>query len=155
MIEDRSNRTFSRTIINIRPYRATRDAPQAHHDPLAEAPLEPDQLLAIRDTPQSRFRIAKVIQHTPARLLLHYLGTTNPVLEKAKFKPVWIHPTDGTISLAINRPTQRHTPFTGVVDAETIPDLLLSTKIELTSTRTLRRPCMQALYHLRDQIYVH
>jgi len=137
MVEDRSNRTFARTIVNIRPYRATRDAPQAHHDPLTEAQLEPDQLVAIRDTPQSRFRIASVIQHTPARLVLHYLGTTNPKLEKAKFKHVWIHPTDGTISLAPNRPTQRHTPFTGVVDAETIPDLLLSTKIELTSTCTI------------------
>jgi len=111
--------------------------------------------VAIRDTPQSRFRIARVIQHTPARLVLHYFGTTNPKLEKAKFKPVWLHPTDGTISLAINRPTQRHAPFTGVVDAETIPDLLLSTQIELTAQHTLRKPCMQALFHLRDQIYVH
>jgi len=155
MTEDRSNRSFSRTIINIRPYRATKDAPLAHHDPLTEAQLEPDQLVAIRDTPQSRFRIASVIQHTPARLVLHYFGTTNPRLEKAKFKPVWLHPTDGTISLAINRPTQRHAPFTGVVDAETIPDLLLSTQIELTAQHTLRKPCMQALFHLRDQIYVH
>jgi len=154
MIEDRTNRTFHRTIINIRPYRATRDAPLPHHDLLADGPLLANQLIAIRDTPDSRFSIAKVLTNTETHLTVHYFGATNPRLDRATSKPAWTRP-DTRIAMHPTRPSPQHTAYTGIINTADIPDLLLASKIALRANRTLRSTCAQALFHLRDQMLVY
>ena len=55
MIEECSNRLFQRTIVNIRPFRASRAPPPPHHDMLSHAPLDPDTIIALRRTDDPAF----------------------------------------------------------------------------------------------------
>jgi hypothetical protein len=64
MTEDCSGRTFQRTIINIRPFRATKTPPPPHHDLVSSAALLPSTIIAVRDTPDSAFHLAKVLHLT-------------------------------------------------------------------------------------------
>ncbi len=91
--EECSGRTFQRTIINVRPFRATNNPPPPHHDLISTAALHPGTIIAIRDTPDSKFHLAKVITITENHLSIRYLGTTNASLEAAVFRPLWIAPT--------------------------------------------------------------
>jgi hypothetical protein len=49
MEEECSGRKFQRTIINIRPFRASKNPPPPHHDLIAVAALHPETVIAVRD----------------------------------------------------------------------------------------------------------
>jgi hypothetical protein len=49
--EECSGRKFQRTIINIRPFRASKAPPSPHHDLVSAAALLPNTIIAVRDTP--------------------------------------------------------------------------------------------------------
>ncbi len=123
MQEECSNRFFERTLVNIRPYRATRAPPPPHHEMLSASPLEPDTLVAIRRTsdPTSPFDLARITTTTETHVNLAYLGTTNPSLRKAVFKLVWIDPTDTKTVLKDSRPARRHQQVTGDITTERHP----------------------------------
>jgi hypothetical protein len=98
MEEECSGRKFQRTIINIRPFRATKNPPPPHHDLVSAAALHANTIVAVRDTPDSAFHLAKVLHLNENHLSLHYLGTTTPRLDTATFRLVWLAPDD---SLAV------------------------------------------------------
>jgi hypothetical protein len=123
MEEDGSGRKFQRTIVNIRPFRATKDPPPPHHDLLSSAQLVPDTILAVRDTPHSKFHLAKVLSTTENHLSLHYLGTTNSSLDAAVFRLMWTAPDQRTV-LRDTCPARNHHAVTGEIDNEDINDLL-------------------------------
>ncbi len=50
MVEDCSGRKFQRTIINTRPFRASKPPPPPHHDLVSAAALFPSTHIAVRDT---------------------------------------------------------------------------------------------------------
>jgi hypothetical protein len=109
--EECSGRKFQRTIINIRPFCASKAPPPPHHDLVSAAALLPNTIIAVRDTPDSAFHIAKVLMIDEARLTVHYLGTTTPTIDTAAFRPVWIAP-DGRTVLKDTRPAPNHTAVT-------------------------------------------
>ena len=154
MEEDCSGRTFQRSIINIRPFRATKDPPPPHHDLIAVAALHPKTVIAIRDTPDSSFHLASVSQINETHLSVHYLGTTTPTLDTAVFRLVWIAP-DGRTVLKDSRPARNHTAVTGEIDTADIPDLLVASHLAFTSTGRLTRPSSRLLYHLKDQLHIY
>jgi hypothetical protein len=43
-------------------------------------------IVAVRDSPTSVFHLARITALTEANTSLHYLGTTNPRIERAVFK---------------------------------------------------------------------
>jgi hypothetical protein len=77
-----SNRTFQRTLVNIRPFRASRTPPPPHHDMLSLAPLDPGTIVAVRRTEDlaAPFDLARVTLTTETHVSLAYLGTTNQPL---------------------------------------------------------------------------
>jgi hypothetical protein len=51
MEEESSGRKFQRTIINIRPFRASKNSLAPYHDLISTAALHPGSIIAVRDTP--------------------------------------------------------------------------------------------------------
>jgi transposase InsO family protein len=157
MVEECSNRTFQRTLVNIRPFRASRTPPPPHHDMLSLAPLDPGTIVAVRRTEDlaAPFDLARVTLTTETHVSLAYLGTTNPYLRTAVFKLVWIDPTDNRTVLKDSRPARNHTPVTGDINTEDLPDLLVATHLTLTAAGRLNSPSYQILHHLSQQLYAY
>jgi hypothetical protein len=156
MLEDCSGRLFARTLCNIRPYSASRAAPPPHHDLLSQDPILPDTILALRDSDDAnaRFRLATVLSLTETTLSVHYLGTTEPRLTRARFLPIWTQ-ADDTITLQVSRPSRHHAPWTGDIDTADVPDLLVASRIYLTATHKLRARSRKDLHHVQDELFVH
>jgi transposase InsO family protein len=154
VIEECSGRIFQRTIINMRPFRASKDPPPPHHDLLSHAALHPGTIIAVRDTPDSPFHLAKVLSADEIQLRLHYLGTTSPTLATAVFRLVWIAP-DGKTVLKDTCPARHHHAVTGEIDTADIPDLLVASHLTLTTTGRLSRKSARLLFHLRDQLHTY
>jgi transposase InsO family protein len=157
MVEECSNRTFQRTLVNIRPYRASRAPPPPHHDMLSRAPLDPGTIVAVRRTEDltAPFDLARILLTTETHASLTYLGTTNASLRNAVFKLVWIDPADNRTVLKDSRPARNHTPVTGEINNEDLPDLLVATHLTLTAAGRLNAPSYQILHHLSTQLYVY
>jgi hypothetical protein len=156
MTENCSGRTFARTLCNIRPYAASRTAPPPHHDLLSLDPVIPNTVLAIRDSndPNACFRLATALTLTETTLSVHYLGTTEPRLTHARFLPIWTQ-VDDTITLQVTRPSRHHSPWTGDIATEDIPDLLVASRLYLTATNKFRARSRQDLHHVQDELFAH
>jgi hypothetical protein len=154
MEEECSKRTFQRSMINIRPFRATNAPPPPHHDLLSSAQFTTGTIIAVRGNPTSRFHIAKVIANTETHLSLHYLGTTTSSIDTAVFRLMWTAPDQRTV-LRDTRPARNHIAVTGEIDAEDINDLLVASHLSLTSTGRLSRKSSRLLFHLRDQLHTY
>jgi hypothetical protein len=152
--EECSKRFFERSIINMRPYRATSAPPPPHHDLLSTMALTTGTLVAVRDSPTSAFHLARITALTEANTSLHYLGTTNPRIQRAVFKLLWLSPDNKTV-LKDTRPARNHHPITGEISSEDLPDLLVATHLSLTSAGRLSRPSYQLLHHLHDQLHIY
>jgi hypothetical protein len=152
MVEECSNRTFQRTLVNISPFRASRAPPPPHHDILSLAPLDPGTIVAVRRTEklEAPFDLARILLTTETHVSLTYLlvGTTNPTLRTAVFKLVWVEPSDSRTVLKDSRPARNHTPVTGEINTEDLPDLLVATHLTLTSAGRLNAPSYHILHHL-------
>ncbi len=161
MQEERSQRYFERTIVNIRPYLASRAPPPPHHDMLSSAPLAPGTgtLVAIRRTndPATPFDLARITKTSETNTHLAYLGTTTPNLRSAVFRLVWIDPRDNKTVLKDTRPARNHQPVTGDLATDDLPDLLVATHLVLNSTGRLTSASAsyRILHHLRDQLSVY
>jgi hypothetical protein len=154
MVEECSKRTFQRTIVNIRPFRATKDPPPPHHDLLSSAQLVPGTIVAVRDTPHSQFHLAKVLSTTENHLSLHYLGTTNSSIDVAVFRLMWTAPDQRTV-LRDSCPARNHKAVTGEIDNDDVNDLLVASHLTLTNTGRLSRKSARLLFHLRDQLHTY
>ena len=148
--EEATGRTFNRTIVNIRPYRPTADAPPPHHDPVGPGPILPGQLIAIRDAPDTKFHVAEVPLNSEHGLEVRYLGTRRDVLSRAVFKPVWTKKNE--IRLPLTQP-RSFDPFTGLHPTHALPEVVLSTSIALTSSHKLKKKCVRDLHHARDDFF--
>jgi hypothetical protein len=91
----------------MRPFRATSAPPPPHYDLLSTMALTTGTLVAVRDSPDSVFHLARITTLTEANASLHYLGTTNPRIERAVFKLLWLSPTNKTV-LKDTRPARNH-----------------------------------------------
>jgi hypothetical protein len=116
--------------------------------------LTPETLVAVRDNPDSVFHIARLTAITETTASLHYLGTTNPRIERAVFKLLWLSPDNKTV-LKDTRPARNHHPITGEISSEDLPDLLVATHLSLTSAGRLSRPSYKLLHHLFDQLHIY
>jgi hypothetical protein len=154
MEEECSGRTFQRSIINTRPFRASNSPPAPHHDLISTAALHPGTIVAVRDTPTSPFHIAKVARITESLLSLHYLGTTNPNMDTTVFRLLWLAPDARTV-MKDSCPARNHAAITGEIDTDDIDNLLVASHLTLTSTGRLTRTSARLLFHLRDQLHIY
>jgi hypothetical protein len=154
MQEECSGRVFQRSIINTRPFRASKNPPPPHHDLVSHAALHPGTIIAVRDNPTSHFHIAKVTTITETLLSVHHLGSTNPTMDSAVFRPLWLAPDNRTV-MKDTCPARNHKAITGDIDTEDIPDLLVASHLILTTTGRLSRKSARLLFHLRDQLHTY
>jgi hypothetical protein len=72
MVEECSNRIFQRTLVNIRPFRASRTPPPPHHDMLSQSPLIAGTLVAVRRTEDlaASFVFARILTSTETHVSL-------------------------------------------------------------------------------------
>jgi hypothetical protein len=157
MIEECSNRIFQRTLVNIRPFRASRTPPPPHNDMLSQSPLTAGTLVAVRRNEDlaAPFDLARILTSTETHVSLDYLGITHPSLRTAIFKHVWIDPRDNCTVLKDTRPGRTHTPVTGEINTKDLPDLLVATHLTLTAAGRLNAPSYNILHHLSTQLYVY
>jgi len=157
MTEECSGRLFQRTLVNIRPFRASRSPPPPHHDLLSTVPLQPGTVIAVRrsDDLADSFDLARLTLSTETHITIAYLGTTNPNLRNATFKHVWIDPADNRTVLKPTRPARNHTQVTGEIPTEDLPDLLVATHLDLTNSGRLTAPSYRIIHHLRAQLAVY
>ncbi len=92
---------------------------------------------------------------TETHASLTYLGNTNASLRNAVLKLVRIDPSDNRTLLKDSRPARNHTPVTGEINTEDLPDLLVATHLTLTAAGRLTSPSYQILHHLSTQLYVY
>jgi hypothetical protein len=153
--EDCSKRFFKRSIMNMRPFRASSVPPPPHHDLLCTLALTTGTLVAVRDTPTSAFHLARLTALTESNASLHYLGTTNKHFDRAVFEFLWLAPDNKTV-LKDTRPSRYHAPITGDISTKDLPDLLVAPHLmSLPSSGKLSRLSHQLIHHLRDQLHVY
>jgi hypothetical protein len=154
MTEDCSDRVFQRTLSNVRPHRATKDAPPPHHGPFSNEPLAIGHLIALTDDPEGRFRLVKVMRVDEATATIHCCGTTNPDLVRATFRPVWTRASDNPVALRPTRP-QGHPPWLGELDVDDLHEAIIASNLGLTSGLKLKKDSAKLLFHLRERLLVH
>ncbi len=152
-IDDTTKRRYERVISNILPFRSVKAKTNANakFNEIYSSPFVVGEFIAIRDDPKGPFYVAKVEDVTPAKIQLHYYGTTGVVLAEAVFKPCW-HAAGGTdIVLAWECPTdsleQRllFIDYHGEIDLKDVHTVLVARGLEFTKVGKL---CFRSLCSL-------
>jgi transposase InsO family protein len=158
---DDTKRAYERVITNMLPYRAKRAKIEANarFNELYSSPFEEGEFIAIRDDPGGPIYVAEVMDVRTATVILHYYGTTGIVLATAIFLPCW-HKVTGTDILLNwdcpefdNHGMLNFTPYSGEVDLESIPDVLVARNLQFTKHGKLRFRSLRALTPVHDQIF--
>ena len=68
---------------------------------------------------------------------------------------MWTAPDDGRQVITNTRPSAHHPPYTGTIDTDALPDLLLSTTVALTNSGTMTKATRLSLFHLSEEMFVH
>jgi hypothetical protein len=151
-------RLYERSISNLLPWRATtaRTARHARFDAAisTSTPLLIDEFLAVRDEPNSWFYIAKITYVGIASIIVHYYGTKSNNLQRAKFHPCWHREVSEFIQLS---PTKPHgvMKYSGVLDFNSLPALLVACDIKLTALSTLTSKSRRLLMPIRDELFIY
>jgi hypothetical protein len=153
MIEQSSGRQFERLISNMLPYRATSSRSAAVYVPIYSDPFLVDEFIAIRDEPNSPFYIAKVTDVTDVGICVHYYGCTNPDISRAIFRPAWHLPNSDVIILANSVPDGA-VKYSGVIQFESLRNLLVARNLEMISSRRLRKKSQKLLFHIYDELFI-
>ena len=144
MTEDSTDRRFERTVLNMLPYRATSAVSPDVYDPFYSDPFTLDEIVAVRDDPDSPFYIARTTAINASFISVHYYGCTTRDLRRAVFRPCWHHPGSNEISLAAAAlPNQ--IPYTGRLDLDALRELLVARNLGFTQAAKLRRKSQRAI----------
>jgi hypothetical protein len=83
MTEDSTDRRFERTALNMLPYRATSAVSLDVYDPFYSDPFTLDEIVAVRDDPDSPFYIARTTAINASFISVRYYGCTTRDLRRA------------------------------------------------------------------------
>ncbi len=141
-------------IGNLLPWKATstRRNKAAPYDPEASAPFQQNEFIAIRDEPGSWFFLAKITTVGETFLIVHYFGTRSDDLTKAKFYPTWHLRTQEHVTLSQTEP-DHHIKYTGVIEMESINELIVARQLKLTAASTLTSKSRRQLMPVRDELF--
>ena len=149
--EEVTNRMFQRTLINLRPYRAAEPPAPPPFDPFYDDPLQLNELIAVRDTPDSQFYVARITGLTPDSITVHYFGSRSRNLSQATFRPCFIHAATDTITIAATQPIHQ-VPYSGTLVISDLDELLVSRKLELLASDRLAVASRHTLHSVRSQL---
>ena len=153
MTEDSTSRKFERAVTNILPYRAVSTRSGPIFDPAHSDPFVPNELIAVRDEPDSPCYVALVTAIAADHITVHYHGCTSADLARAIFRPGWHLPNDNVIQLSDLAPPNL-IPYTGVLQFNALRDLLVARNLELTQSNRLRRKSQRALNDSPAELFI-
>jgi hypothetical protein len=144
MTEDRTSRRFERAVLNMLPCRATSATAPAVYDSFYSDPFTIDEIVAIKDDPESPFYIARTTAINAANISVHYYGCKTPILDRAVFRPGWHAPGSNLITLAATCPPG-NVPCTGNLQLDSLRELLVARNLEFTKGSRLRKKSQRAI----------
>ena len=138
------------------PWHATsvRKNKSATFDPIASAPFQPNEFIAIRDEPKSYFFVAKVITVNETSFIVHYYGTKSNELTKARFFPCWHHESQDHITLSASQP-RGQIKYSGVIQLDSVEHLLVARNLKLTVMSILTSKSRRQLMPMRDELFLY
>jgi len=150
MTEDSSDRRFERTILNMLPYRATSAVASNIYDPFYSDPFTIDEIIAVRDDPESPFYIAKATAINATFISVQYYGCKTRDTRRAVFRAGWHHPGSNDITIAV-APLPNQVPYTGRIELDSLRELLVARNLAFTAASRLRRKSQLAIApHIAD-----
>ena len=153
MEECSTRRRFERALVNILPYKATSAPLPPSFDPAYSTPLIVDEFIAIRDEPDGPFYIAKVKTVTDTTISVHYYGSTNPDVSKAKFLPCWHLPNNDVMRRQI-LPPPNHIPYSGELEIASLDVLLVARGLLMTASNRLRAKSHRLITPMLDELFL-
>ena len=153
MEEKSTGRSFERVIVNILPYRSSSLKTPVDYVPIYSDPFEIDEFIAVRDEPNGPFYIALVTDVTATQISVHYYGSRTQDIRIAKFRPCY-HFKDSDAIFLTHKPATQLIKYSGVIQLDSIGDLLVPRRLEMLSCRKLRRKSQQLLHHILDELFV-
>jgi hypothetical protein len=155
MREISTRRRFERALVNILPYKATTTGTPRppSSDPAYSDPLTVDEFIAVRDEPDGPFYIALVKSVTATIATVHYYGSVNPDLPKAKFLPCWHLPNNDLMRRQLLQPPN-HVPCSGELEIASLDVLLVARGLLMTASNRLRAKSHRALTPLLDDLFL-
>jgi hypothetical protein len=153
MDEQSTGRSFERVISNILPCFSYSQRTPVDYVPSYSDPFQIDKFIAVRDEPNSPFYIALVTEVTDVDISLHYYGSTTRDIRIAKFRPCWHVDNSNEIFLTKHAAPPNMTKYTGIIQFDSVENLLVARRLEMLSCRKLRRKSQQLLYHILDELF--
>jgi hypothetical protein len=151
-----TTRRYERMIGNLLPWHATsvRKNKSATFDPIASAPFQPNEFIAIRDEPKSYFFVAKILTVNETSFVVHYYGTKSNELTKAKFFPSWHYESQDHITLAVSQP-RGQVKYSGIIQLDSVQHLLVARNLKLTVMSILTSKSRRQLMPIRDELFLY
>jgi hypothetical protein len=141
MTEDSSDRRFERTVLNVLPHRAT---------PFYSDPFTIDEIIAVRDDPDSPFYIAKATAINATFISVHYYGCTTRDTRRAVFRAGWHLPGSNDVTIAV-APLPNQVPYTGRIELDSLREPLVARNLAFAAASRLRRKSQLAIApHIAD-----
>ena len=113
----------------------------------------PDEVVAVRDSPGTPYYLAKVVSIAATSISVHYFGCTQRDIARSVFRPAWHLPQSDDITLSASQPP--HTlPYTGILQFDSLRQLLVARNLEFTSANRLRRKSQRLLAPIHDELFV-
>ena len=153
MNEDSTGRRFERAVLNILPYRASKAPLPPSYDPFYSKPFAIGEIVAVRDEPDGPFYVAKTLAITETTIQVHYFGSENPDLSRAKFLPCWHMPNNDIIRRSISKPHQM-IAYEGTLDIDSLQQLLVARELLLTSQSKLRAKSQRILAPFINELFL-
>jgi hypothetical protein len=153
MQECSTRRRFERALVNILPYKATSAPLPPSFDPAYSTPLIVDEFIAVRDEPDGPFYIAKVKTVTDTTISVHYYGSTNPDVSKAKFLPCWHLPNNDLMRRQLLQPPN-HLPYSGDLEIASLDVLLVARGLLMTASNRLRAKSHRLITPMLDDLFL-
>ena len=144
MTEDSTDRHFERTVLNMLPYRATSAVAPHVYDPFYSDPFTVDEIVAVRDDPDSPFYIARATAINATFISVHYFGCTTRDLRRAVFRPGWHHSGSNDVPLAVAAPPDQ-VLYSGQIELDSLRKLLVARDLEFTAASRLRAKSKRAV----------
>ena len=125
-------------------YRATSATAPAVYDTFYSDPFTIDEIVAIKDDPESPFYIARTTAINATNISVHYHGCTTRDLDRAVFRPGWHAPGSNLVTLAATCPPG-DVPCTGNLQLDSLRESLVARNLEFTNGPRLKKKSQRAI----------
>jgi hypothetical protein len=160
----KQERCIQRSVKNINRYPTLKKNPegeaevQTSEDEKEESAVAPDPepprqetsvgtLVVVVDEPDdTKYWIAEIMGYEEGNLSLHYYGSRQANLAKAKFQPVWIETSSNRMIMGHLKGGEKGTKWMGLI--ENTPEFVKATDIRLKKSKGLTAATLQRLRKL-------